>query len=869
MHARLLAALAAAALFVSSASAQPAATGTLHVIVTDPSGAVIPGARVVITAPGQDVREALTSGKGDAAFETLPPGRYTLAVTSDGFEPQTVRDVRVRTGATRREVQLAMAKLAEEVLVTRDPRERNTDPRGDTFSSVLTPAQIAQLPDDPDEMENALRQMGGPGAQIRVNGFRGGRLPPKDQIQSIRFRRNGFSAENHEPGFISIDVTTRPGLSNWRGGTTFGFRDDTMNARNVFAPRRGPEQQQRYGFSLDGPLWRKHTSLAFSADGLASYDSQTIVAARPDGPWSDVVRRPNDRMNFSARVEHALSKTHILRGELQRNDARLDNLGVGNFDLAERAYGRDDLESLFRVADAGSFGRTLYNEFRFQFRRQAQAFDSVSNAPTIQVLNAFTSGGAQITGSRRTRDFELADNLDFARGRHSMRAGILVEGGWYRSDEARNGTGTFVFSSLDAFKSGDPATFSRRSGPALVEFSQIEAGLYLQDDIRVSKDFTLSLGVRSELQNHVDDVVNVAPRAGFAWSPFKKGSTTFRGGIGVFYDWLDAQIYEQSLRVDGVHQQDLVVRNPGYPDPYARGTAIALPPGRIQIDPNLQQPQIVETSFAVQHQLPHSVTLNANYINRRATRQLRGRNLNAPIAGVRPDPSSGNITNVESTSRAAFDAVSINLQLANPQQRLTFAANFLYGWSRNDADNALSLPADNYNLAADWGPALDDIRYRAMGFMTASLGKGFRLGTSVRVQSGSPYTITTGFDENGDTVFNDRPSGVGRNSARGASQFDAAMRFSWGIGFGQRPPATGGPQVRVVRGGPDSDILGQVGGMSNAAKRYTMEFYAQAFNIANRVNPVAYSGVLTSPFYGRAVAAAPARRVELGARFGF
>ena len=107
-------------------------------------------------------------------------------------------DARVRAGENRREVKLAIGRLAETVQVGRDPRERASDPRGDAFATVLGDAQIDELPDDPDEMEQALRDMAGPGAVLRVNGFRGGRLPPKSQIQQIRFRRNMFAADTHE-----------------------------------------------------------------------------------------------------------------------------------------------------------------------------------------------------------------------------------------------------------------------------------------------------------------------------------------------------------------------------------------------------------------------------------------------------------------------------------------------------------------------------------------------------------------------------------------------------------------------------------------------------------------------------------------------
>ena len=123
---------------------------------------------------------------------------------------------------------------------------------------MLTRAQIEALPDDPDEMEAVLKEMAGPGATIRVDGFRGGKLPPKSQIQGIRFRRDLFAAENHGGGMVFVDITTRPGGGPLRGSVDFTFRDESLNARNAFAPRLGPEQQQNGTFTmsrhaLEGP----------------------------------------------------------------------------------------------------------------------------------------------------------------------------------------------------------------------------------------------------------------------------------------------------------------------------------------------------------------------------------------------------------------------------------------------------------------------------------------------------------------------------------------------------------------------------------------------------------------------------------------
>ena len=168
--------------------------------------------------------------------------------------------------------------------VGQDPRDRALDPRGNSFGNVLTRAQIEALPDDPDEMEAALKEMAGPGATIRVDGFRGGKLPPKSQIQSIRFRRDLFAAENHGGGLVFVDITTRPGGGPLRGSaSTSRSATKSLNARNAFAPRPGPEQQHNGTFTMSGTLKKDRTGFSFTSNGVNAYDSKTLNAALPNG----------------------------------------------------------------------------------------------------------------------------------------------------------------------------------------------------------------------------------------------------------------------------------------------------------------------------------------------------------------------------------------------------------------------------------------------------------------------------------------------------------------------------------------------------------------------------------------------------------
>jgi hypothetical protein len=873
----MLAATAAGVVPARAQAARPA--GTVKVIVRDQSGAVIPNATVVIkgTDPAtQDlvVPAVATDGQGVATAVSVPVGRYAISASFPGFETRTVPDVRVRTGDNRREITLPIEKIAESVAVGRDAATSASDPKSERFSNVLSKDQIEALPDDPDEMEKVLKEMAGPGATIRVDGFRGGKLPPKSQIRSIRFSSAMFAAENHSAGHTFVDISTQPGLGPMRGSMDFTFRDGALNARNAFQPTKGPEQTQQYNVNLSGTLLKDRTSFSLSAGGASLYDSANIFAAVPGSSVIAPVRRPADRLNFNLRLDHALNKSHTLRGSFQQNNNDQRNLGVGNFDLADRSYTRTSSDRVVRLSESGPLSRFWFAESRLQLRRATS--DSVSDfeAPTIRVLDAFTSGGAQLAGRRESTEIEYATDIDFARHGHALRMGALVEGGLYRSDNRSNYLGTFTFPSLADYNAGRPATYSRRSGDALVDYSQWQAGLYLQDDWRVRKNLTLSAGARQEFQTNLADRWNLAPRGGLTWSPFKNGKTTVRAGGGLFYEWLDADTFEQTLRVDGTRQQDLVIVNPGYPDPFSGGASQQiLPPSRYLLAGSLVMPKRAIGLLAVTQQLSPTVGINASYSRTKGWDRFRGRNVNAPLNGVRPDPALGNITEVESSARLAADSVMVGLNFNIPKRRTFLFANYAWNRQRNDADGPFSLPANSYDLAAEWGPAGGVPRHVASAVMNTNLVKNLRLAVSTSARAGAPYNITTGRDDNGDTVFNDRPSGTGRNSARSAGTFDVAARLTYAFGFGQRPPSTGGPmgQTILIRnvGGGAGDLLGAMGGGGAENKRLRIEVFVSASNLFNNVNPLGYSGVMTSPFFGQATAAAAARKIDVGLKIGF
>jgi hypothetical protein len=842
----------------------------LRVAVYDPSGAVVAGALVTAhTTAGQDLI-AHTSDLGEAILDA-PPGRTELRVEAAGFAVCRLSVMVKRTGSSVT-AKLAISARRDEVSVSVDPREEATNPRGPAFSSVLTEEQIANLPDDPDELEQTLKDMAGPGATIRVDGFQGGRLPHKSQIRSIRFRLTPYSADEHDQGFMLIDILTKPGLGAWHGSGGFGYGGDALNARNALAPAREPQQMRRLDLSLTGPLRRNRTGSSFWFSRNSSYDSKSSIGLLPEGPFDTLVRLPFDATNANARIDQALGKSHVIHGVYEFSRQERANLGA--FDLPDRLSTSSQQQHALRLSDTGSLGARLVNEARFQTEWKTTGQTSASRDPSIVVQGAFNRGGAGVQSEVAGRESQLIDHLSFAKGRHAFKTGGEIDVASYTADDASNLASTFTFSSLAAFLAGRPQLYARRQGEASVSFRQFQFGVYAQDDIRLNKQLSLSLGVRYEAQTRIAGHVNFAPRAGVAWSPFRTGRTTIRAGGGIYYQWYAADLVQQTLLLSGSRQADVVIANPGYPDPLSGGATAVPPVSIVRQGARLALPYVVRVSGGVQQQVGKQLMLMTDVRLQRGVDLLYGRNVNAPIPSIgRPDPAAGNILEIDSGASSSMRGFMAGLSPAPGTafgKRFFWFVNYVYGRSLNETDNPLLAPADSYNRRADWGPSLTDIRHRFAGLAQGSLGHGFQIGTMFRASSAPPYNITTGIDNNGDTILNDRPTGVGRNFARGTGQWDLDTRLAWIRGFGTREDHGGVTRlIRIGEGSRDMPDMPMGGDPNAPAPLIRMQLYTQVFNLMNHANWTSFTGVETSPFFGRPTAALPGRRMEVGIKFSF
>jgi hypothetical protein len=840
-------------------AAQPTARGKLIITVSDPSGAIVPAATVTIV--GLDdatkavaVTPAKTQANGAATFEGLVLGRYSVTAEFTGFELGLLRDVRVNRGDNKHVVVLPLKNMTESVTVGGEGQAANRASRA--FGLNLTDDQIQNLSDDPAELQRQLSDIAGPDAIFRVDSFEGQQLPPKAQIKSIHVTRDQFAAETEQPGSTFVDVITQPGIGPIRGTGNFSFRDSSMSAKSQFTPTKADEQFRGYGLTIGGALVKEKSNFSVSVNGQNNYSTPNLNVALPNGQQRfDVLRlrQPFDRVDINGLFDYALTRDQTLRFGYSENHGSNRNLGIGAYDLPERAFTSTNNRYTFRALEAGPIGRRMFINTRATMTWMDFGSESAIEAPTIIVQDAFTSGGAQRAGRVHGKNMTLASDVDYVRGINSWRGGIQMYGDWYHATLNNNYLGTYTFSSLEAFEAGTPILYTRSTGDPTLDFFHARLGAYFQDDIRIKKGLTLSPGVRYSYQTRVDDPAAFEPRVGITWAPWQNGKTTFRASGGIFHGWLDPGIWWQTVRFDSTHQRDVVITNPSYPDP---GTGGVVPPantyrlGNYKLNKNYRYSVGVDQRFSPRA----SVNVLYNYYNQG---QLpRGRNLNPLINGVRSDPAYANIiatvTDAELHRHELY--VNFNLNLLAPSassnrtqfdwRRLAANGGYSLIHARRNALGPFDVPASG-TLDTEWGRGPADNPYRVNVTMTSTQLRNLAVALSINAADGYPYMLMTGLDDNGDGLLNDRPPGVGLWSLRSTPTWTGSLRLTYSlIGV----PGTGG--------GP-------------AAQRYKLSIYTAINNLTNHANLMGFSGVMTSPFFMTATGVQNPRKVDIGMNVGF
>jgi len=557
--------------------------GTLHGVITDESGALVPGAKITVSNASGPVKVGTAGNDGSYSIAGIPPGKYTVQAASPGlqqFEPATVD---ISGGATPTlNLQLRVTLEKQEVTVQENSGPMvSTDPSQNAGALVLRGADLDALSDDPDDLQADLQALAGPaagpnGGQIYIDGFTGGTLPAKDSIREIRINQNPFSPEFDKLGYGRIEILTKPGSDKFRGNVNFNFSDDVFNSRNPFAQQKAELLLKEFAGTLSGPINKKASFfLDISNRNVDNGNIINAVVLDPNSlaitPFNSVFLAPQERLRISPRFDYQLNSSNTLtvRYGFTRNDVQ--NSGIGNLNLNDRGVHNLNTDHTVQATETAVLSAKVINETRFQLYHVDTDRNANTTLPTISVSGSFNGGGAQVGHSYNTSNrYELQNYTSVVNGPHSFKFGVRVRAVSESDYSPSNFGGTFTFAggygpildgnnqpvvpgivcnplapssgcetitSIERYRrtllfqqmglpmaqvialGGGASQFSINGGQPAAYVDQVDLGAFVGDDWRVRPNLTLSLGLRWETQTNIHDWKDWAPRIGFAWAP--------------------------------------------------------------------------------------------------------------------------------------------------------------------------------------------------------------------------------------------------------------------------------------------------------------------------------------------------------------
>ncbi len=776
---------------------QTTVTGALHGQLTDPSGAIIPGATVqlfVSGQPGAKPYTVQTGSDGTYRFPALPPGTYSLSATVQGFTPFAESGIVIVSGTSRSlNVPLSIATQEQQVQVTADTAGVDISPENNASSVVITGKDLDALSDDPDELQNELNALAGPaagsgGGQIYIDGFTGGQLPPKSAIREIRINQNPFSAEFDKLGYGRIEILTKPGTDKVHGQVEASGNSSAFNTNNPFLKT----EPSYYSYFLNGSVggsFSKKTSWFVSSFARKVQNVNVVNAFLPSGTqppdtsdgtstnFTEGVLNPSSRVSVRPRLDYQLTPTNTLTLGYQWNRESATAEGVGQLNLASQGYDTRNTENVIQVSDSQVFGPHLVNDTRFQYRRNLDSQVAENLTPTVSVQGFFTGGGSNSGVVHTTSNFyELQNYSTGSYGAHALRFGVRLRANQVTDQSTSGSNGYYIFSGLQNYQNNQPKQYTvTRIANAFARSTLFDAGLFFQDDWKVRPNFTLSYGLRFESQNRIRDHADWGPRVeiSYALGPAngkKPAKTVLRAGYGWFFERFNNDYVLTAIHQNGLNQTQYVFQNPTfYPNgptdaDFAHASQSA--PTTYSLGPRLRAALDMQAAIGVDRTISKAVTANVTYLYSRGVHQYLSDNINAPLPGqydpvtgqILSRPLGGNNNIYQFQSGGVYNQQQLIATINARAKRVTLFGFYTLNFAKSDTQGPTYFPSLQTNPGFDYGRASFDVRNRLVLGGNTLLPYQFSLSPFLVANSGAPYNITIGDDLNGDNQFNDRPS---------------------------------------------------------------------------------------------------------------
>ena len=829
---------------------------TVRGVVTDDSGAVVSSSLIrAATNSGAVVAQTQSDMNGTFTLVGLPAGEITIIVPADGGFAKSTIFLTLEANIADVRIVLRPESVHQQVTVTAEPL-LSTDASANRDTVSVTANDLRTLPVfDQDYiatltpfLDASAGSSGGTtiivdGVEMKSAGV------SASAIQEVRINNDPYAAEFTRPGRGRIEITTKPGSSNFHGEFNFTLRDSLFNAKNHFSINRPPESRRIYEGHLTGPVGSGgHTNFIMSGSRREQDTAAAVNALTPAGPFKQNVLTPNRDLDFSVRITHDFSDAHRLSIGYNFENSSSINVGVGGIVLPEAAYDAASREDDVIFNDRFILTPNLINQLQVTFEKDEDDTRSVTEAQSIHVTGAFTGGGAQADVSRTENTVHVNEVMSWSHSIHYLRVGVQLPQFSRRAiDDRTNRLGTYSFSSLAAYAGNSPYVFTAQQGVGRGLYWINEFGSFIQDQIKINKRLQVSLGLRYDWQSFLDDNNNLAPRVSLAYAA-DGGKTVIRVGSGIFYDRTGGDFPAIVKTHNGSVLHSIQIQNPTFPVGPDTNLA-AIHTNIVRFSPAIRTPYAIQYSFGVERQIVKTATITAAYRSQVQVKSFRSRDANAPLLPPdpllsadypRPEADFGQIQQIESAGRSLLNALDLSF---NGQMGKVFSGRAQYTFSRfeNNTAGINAFPQNQYAPNAEWGRADQDRRHRFNLIGTIHPDHWLSLGVNAALNSGTPYTETTGNDDYHTGLANSRPAGVGRNTlkAGGVATLDLLYNHDFHIN------RTSGNGAKVLAAG------------------------ISAFNILNRTNYTSYVGTLSSPLFREPTASLAGRQLQFSAGYRF
>ena len=838
-------------------------------------GMLLPGRYVVIAwAKGMATQtasvELYVGGVEQVQLRLAPAGRTEIVNVSDHPEAVETQD----SGVSHVIPQQAIASLplngrrfADLALltpgVTQDPRSLTSNSNGDLAFGGIRGFQNNFLVDGADNNNSFYAQARGR--------YRAPYQFSNEVIKEFRVSSNSYSAELGRAGGAVFNVVTKSGSNDWHGSAFYYLRDRYFDAQQAFADCKPADRQQQFGGTLGGPIRRDRVffyagfdenlltvpSIMQFANGASSVvpqpadydytDKQLVMAAAKQlntmaGAYPTTMQ---GNAGF-AKLDYTFSQKQLAFVRL--STSRYTGTNNVFFDpssqltsYAESENGTEDVRTESVAASlVSAWSNNLATNLRAQFSRDLQESIANSDQPLTKIYNLVAGFGRSSMLPRDTREHKLniADTLSYHTGRVQWKfGGDFIQawiynyypsmfGGEYYFDDVKVNPWTYApmkygesLTPLRAYAHEVPRYYMQSFGTAVTHPNTRFYSAFMQDTIRVTRSFTLNVGLRYDLQTFEPgplvanplyppsgkvptDTNNFSPRVGFSYSLGDRKPLVLRGGAGIFYTPIPAIYASQVVTKNGATQSQLFLDLmqpaqarlfPSYPNPLVNcpaGALVCVPPASVagllttQVSafaPNFQTPYVAQANLTVERELGAKVTASVSYLYVHGVHLIRSLDVNLPKPTITDYP----VYNDDGSVFLGMDQVA------------SFAT-----WQTTRSVSCPYPPCINDVQRPD--PRLGIINSFESGSssvyngMTVSLKRQVKQGVFFRIA----YTFAKALDDGQDALVVGRPGNVQNTYAtaleRGLSVTDQRNRFLAAVVVDPRPLELGNALLNAL-----------------------------------------------------------------------